>query len=660
MRNSIIIAVMGHVKHGKTSLVRTLTGAELNRHPEEKRRGLTINPGHAVLRLSCGREIFFVDLPGHQEYLHNAIRGLWGIDAAILVVAADEGVMPQTREHLSIVRLLGIPKVIVALTKTDRVDDELLVMAEEETRGLIFTSPYKNARMIRFSSRTGLGKDELINAVEDVFNRLPSPDPDRPFMMAIDHVFYKDGHGTVVTGSITSGIIGVDDEVEIYPSGIKDRIRLIQAGHETKKAVTAGMRAGINLSGIRHYQIKPGDLLGTPGKICLGRFINTELHVQDDIKRPIKNNSAVRLFLGTKSYICKIVIIERRDAIMPGEKALVQLRLREQAAALPFSPFIVSGLSPEEVLGGGRVLEMTNRKWRTRHQEGLDLLDALARGCIEEIIIALLKARPLSVITLDEFAISSGYPIRLVINAILSLYKDNKIIKISNGFYLYKRFHILKKTAADEIRAYHKLYPANDGMPIEMLRARFKDLPVQLIDTLIADMILRRTIKKTDNFLSLAGFKPQLGADIKVLTKKVMAIAEKSSIMPVTFHSMLDLLKIDEKQLSDAIRYLIKQGMLVRVYKNRGGNREEFMTPDALDIIKERVAQHILKNGRLTLEDAKGLFPLGRRIINILDYLDSISFTLNKGNAGRVLYPRPVFVERNRQVHSVPSDTDGS
>jgi selenocysteine-specific elongation factor len=653
MRNSIILAVAGHVKHGKTSLVKALTGAELNRHPEEKRRGLTINPGHAVFEARPGKKVFMIDLPGHQEYIRNAIRGIWGIDAAILVVAADEGVMPQTREHLSILKVLGVQRVIVALTKADRVDEDLLIMAEEEVSGLLEATPYKNALIIPFSSLTGLGKARLTGAVEGLFQSLTPPDMDRPFMMAIDHVFYKDGHGTVVTGSITSGTISVNDEVEIYPSGIRDKVRLIQSGHEAKEAVTAGMRAGINLSATRHYQIEPGCLLGAPDKIYQGRFINTELYILEGAKRPVKNYAAVRLFLGAKAYICKLILIGK-DIVLPGEKALVQLRLEEPAAAMPFSPFIVSSLSPEEVIGGGRILEITNRKWRARHREESDFLNILAKGQIEGVIMALLDAKPLSIITLEEFAISTGHPERLVANAVSCLLKAGKILQVSRGYYSSERFKALKKAMADEVSAYHKAHPDQEGMPIERFRARFKDLAPQLIDSLLTDMAplhakqasscppsLRRVIKK-GGLLFMEGFKSRLGDDVRALMEAVMSIAEKNSIMPITFHGTLKELEVDEKRLGEAVRYLIKQGRLIRIYKNRGGNREEFMTPEALDIIKESVAQHILKNGRLTLEDAKGLFPLGRRIINILDYLDSISFTLNKGEAGRILYPRPI------------------
>ena len=648
MRNSIILAVAGHVKHGKTSLTTALTGAALNRHPEEKRRGLTINPGHAVLNAGPGKRAFMIDLPGHHEYIQNAIRGLWGIDAAILVVAADEGVMPQTKEHLSILKILGVPRIIVAITKADRVDDELLAMAKEDVADLIKTTPYQNALTIPFSSVTGLGKTELMKAVDGLFQLLQPPALDRPFLMAIDHVFYKDGHGTVATGSITSGTVSINDEVEIYPSGVRDKVRLIQSGHETCLSATAGMRAGINLSAIRHYQIEPGCLLGAPDKIYQGRFINTELYILKEAKRPVKNYSAVRLFLGAKAYICKLVLIEKQDAILPGEKALVQLRLKEPVAALPFSPFLAASLSPQEIIGGGRILEISDRKWRARHKEGGNLLTVLANGKIEDIITALLDAKPLSIITLEEFMMASGYPERLVSAAIASLLKAGKILKASKGFYLSGRFNALKEAATDALAAWHKIHPDQDGMPIEMLRAKFKDLPAQLIDTLFADMTSCQLMRKTANFLCIKGFKPRLAGCTKTLMEAVMSIVEKNPIMPVTFHGMLKELETDEKGLGDAVRHLTKQGDLVRIYKNKGGNREEFMTPNALDIIKKGVAQHILKNGTLTLEDAKGLFPLGRRVINILDYLDPITFTLNKGEAGRILYPRPATADKVR------------
>lgn len=373
----------------------------------------------------------------------------------------------------------------------------------------------------------------------------------------------------------------------------------------------------------------------------------------EGIKRPVKNYSAARLFLGAKAFICKLILIEK-DVVLPGEKALAQLRLEEPAAAMPFSPFIVLSLSPEEVIGGGRILEITNRKWRARHREAYDFLNILAKGQIEVVIMALLDAKPLSIITLEEFAISSGHPKRLVTNAVSCLLKAGKILQISKGYYSSERFEALKKAMAHEVSAYHKAHPDQEGMPIERFRASFNDLPSQLVDLLLTDMALRHTdqpsscppslrrVFKKGGLLVMEGFKPRLGDDAKTLTEAVMSIAEKSSIMPITFHGMLKELEVDEKRLGEAVRYLIKQGRLIRIYKSRGGNREEFMTPEALDIIKEGVAQHILKNGRLTLEDAKGLFPLGRRIINILDYLDSISFTLNKGQAGRILYPRTI------------------
>ena len=255
----------------------------------------------------------------------------------------------------------------------------------------------------------------------------------------------------------------------------------------------------------------------------------------------------------------------------------------------------------------------------------------------------MLNERPLSTFTLEEFVISSGYPERIVTYAVSSLIKGDQIVPVSNGFYLSRRFNSLKRAAINELAAYHKTYPDQEGMPIERFRAKFNGLQAHILDAILMDMLSRRIIKKASNLLSVAGFKAQLAEGTRALMDRVMALANKSFTMPITFHRTLGELVVDEKRLAEAIRHLIKQGRLIRIYKNRSGNREEFITPEALDIIKEKVAQYILENGGLTLEDAKGLFPIGRRVINILDYLDSISFTMNK-NLMRTLYPRYVAI----------------
>lgn len=644
MRDSIIIAVAGHVKHGKTSLTKLLTGMELNRHPEEQRRGLTITAGHAVLRLPDGKTAFFIDLPGHKEFLHNAIRGLWGIDAAILVIAADEGVMPQTREHLLLLGILGVPRLIVVLTKTDRIDSELLMMAMEETKDILARSAYKNAPIIQVSSVSQTGKERLIKAIEQLFPTLPTPELDQPFVMAIDHVLHKEGMGTVVTGSVTSGSLRVGDTIEIYPQGIHDNVRSIQAGGRPQDMAKEGMRVGLNLAKTRLSEVKAGDVIGPPSTLPQGRFLNVELYAAthaktEDFIKPIGTNTTVKLFAGTQTLICKLILIDK-DELLPGEKGLAQLRLSSPMAILPFSPFVILSLSSQTILGGGRILEISERKWRQRWSANGSLLNTLARGDLKDVIPALFASKPLHIFKINELAMASGYPERIVRNTLAELKSTSKAIEIGDGFYSKSRFEEIQRNILETVQQYHLVNPNHHGIPLETLRTRFGELPHNLFEFSLSHLIAKNKLKKHEHYISLAEFKQKLTKNIETVMQAVLSMAEKSWIMPITFHSALMELKASQKDMREALRQLTKQGDLIRIYKSKNGEREEYITPNALTYIKNKLIEYFQHNQQLTIEDAKNLFPLGRRIINILDYLDSISFTLlDKRNMVRILYP---------------------
>lgn len=644
MRDSIMIAVAGHVKHGKTSLTKLLTGMELNRHPEEQRRGLTITAGHAVLRLPNGKTAFFIDLPGHKEFMHNAIRGLWGIDAAILVIAADEGVMPQTREHLALLSILGVSRLIIALTKTDRVDEELLMMAVEETKDLLAQSVYKNAPVIQVSSATTIGREELTATVSQLFETLPAPALDRPFVMAVDHVFHKEGMGTIVTGSVTSGSLKVGDRIEIYPRGMHDHVRNIQAGGRPQDTAKTGMRVGLNLAKTRLNDVKEGDVIGIPFMLPRGKFLNVKLYMANTglaahLMKPIRTNTAVKLFVGTQALSCKLVLLDKTE-LLPGEKALAQLRLASPVSIMPFSPFVVLSLSPQIILGGGRILEVSERKWRQRWNANGSILKILSTGNLHEIILALVAAKPLSILKTEDIAIASGYPERVVRKAITELKNTSKLIAMGDGFYSLSRFKHIQKNIIDTVKQYHLVNPDYNGLPLETLHTKFSELPDNLFEFAISSLVTTNKLKKQAHYISLEGFKPKLTNDIENIMQAVLAIAEKSWIMPITLHSTWQEIKTSEKNIREALKHLIQKRQLIRTYKSKNGEREEYITPEALAYIKNKLVEYFATTKQLTIEDAKNLLPIGRRIINILDYLDSISFTLlDKQNMVRILYP---------------------
>ncbi|MEZ0328741.1 MAG: selenocysteine-specific translation elongation factor [Dissulfuribacterales bacterium] len=638
MRDSIIIAVAGHVKHGKTSLVKLLTGSELNRHPDEQRRGITITPGHAVLRLSDGKTVFFIDLPGHKEFLHNTIRGLWGIDAAILVIAANEGVMPQTREHLNILQLLGVARLICVITKIDCVEQELLELAMVEAAELLKSTPYTTSPILQVSSITLKGREGLMNSIRYLFDILPTPDLEQPFVLAIDHILHKKGHGLVVTGSVSSGTLTQEDVIEIQPLGIRDRVRAIQAGGRLQSQIYAGMRAGLNLASLHANDIATGYIACTPDTLPKGRFLNVELYTPAQIPS-IKSYMTAKLFIGTMQTNCKIILMNT-DWLHANERGLAQLRL-ETAIAIPTnSPFVLVSLHKNELLSGGRVLEISNRKWRKRWNEHGNLLQTLATGDLLEIIPTLMHFNPLTVLTTEKISILSGYPLRIVKDHLMQLCFSNTIRPVGNGYFLSTAFDAIQNSIYETVLRHHATYSEQEGIALETLRAQFAHLPIMLFEEAINGLITTTRLDCKNGLVLQRGFNPKFNRQFKELMQLILKTAEKSWIMPITLHGILKTLPVSEVEITNAFNVLTRQNKLIKIYKSKMGKREEYLTPKALEYIKDTITNFFRHNKELTMEDAKKLFPIGRRIINILDYLDSISFTLfDKKQMKRIQYP---------------------
>ena len=638
MRNSIIIAVAGHVKHGKTSLVKMLTGVELNRHLEERRRGITITSGHAVLRFPDNKTAFFIDLPGHKEFLHNAIRGIWGIDAAILVIAADEGVMPQTREHLAILQLLGVPRLICVITKVDRMEKDLLALALEETADLLKATPYTAAPIIQTSSITMQGREGLLSAIGHLFDILPAPDLEQPFVLAIDHILHKEGHGLVVTGSVSSGSLNQEDIIEIQPVGIMDRVRAIQAGGRPQLQVHAGMRAGLNLATLRTKDVTTGCIVSTPGALPKGRFLNVELYVPNGMPS-IKSYMSARLFIGTLHTNCKVVLMNS-EGLNANERGLAQLRLETAIAIPPNSPFVLTSLHRNDLLGGGRVLEISDRKWRKRWNEHGALLQTLATGDLSEIIPALMRFNPLSILTPEKIAILSGYPLRIIKERLSLLCSAKTIRPVGDGYFLSDAFEAIQNSIYETVLRHHAIHSEQEGMARETLRTQFPNLPLVLFDAAINGLTSTGRLECKAGLILQKGFRPRFNRQIEHLMQLILKTAESSWIMPITLHGILQTLTVPEKEVKDAFKILTRQNKLIKIYKSKTGEREEYLTPAALQFIKDKLLDFFKTNKELTIEDAKNIFPIGRRIINILDYLDSVSFTLfDKNKMKRILYP---------------------
>src|SRR6516165_9680290 len=390
MPRDLILGTAGHIDHGKTSLVKALTGIDCDRLPEEKARGITIDIGFATLDLGEYR-LGIVDVPGHERFIKNMLAGATGIDLAVLVIAADDSVMPQTREHLEILRLLGLRHGVTALTKCDLVDETTLEVVELEIRDLVRGSFLEEAPIIRTSAQTGKGIDELKAAIVECCRHAePAGLEDSPrglgeawFRLPIDRSFIVQGHGTVVTGSVTSGSVRVGDELEWQPRGERVRVRSLQNHDRPVEEIHRGMRAAINLAGVHHEDVIRGQELAVPGYLVPAKVLTVRLHCLADVRKPIKHRAAVRFHIGTAEIMGTVSLLDC-DAIEPGGWGLAQVFLEEPATATWGQPFVVRGASATQTLGGGQVLQPVARKVRRRHLEMLERIERLWTGDAEQ------------------------------------------------------------------------------------------------------------------------------------------------------------------------------------------------------------------------------------------------------------------------------------
>ncbi len=395
METGITVGVAGHVDHGKTSLVKRLTGIDTDRLKEEKRRGSTIEPGAAPLKLPSGNSVALVDVPGHSDFLKNTIRGLSAVDMAMLVVAADDGVMPQTLDHLEVLRMLGARSGFIILSKADLVDEETLELAELEIRETVKGTVFEDQPVIPFSFLTGRGFSEILIALDNGLEKVGTRSIQAPFRLWIDQTRSLSGFGTVVSGTIYSGVIHRDDPIHLFPRFKETKARFQEVHHRKVDQAVAGQRVGINLHKISAQEVKPGMVLAAPDFLRPVRFLNAELTLLSRAKLPLVDRQRIKLFLGT-SLIQARVVLMTRDRLYPGETGLVQFRLDDPLAVIPRDPFVIGPMNYNSVIGGGTIIEPTQEKFRAvKVEKVLAYLRPLRRNDLKTVTGLYFRGAPI-------------------------------------------------------------------------------------------------------------------------------------------------------------------------------------------------------------------------------------------------------------------------
>ncbi|HLJ92735.1 MAG TPA: selenocysteine-specific translation elongation factor [Gemmataceae bacterium] len=631
MPRDLILGTAGHIDHGKTSLVKALTGIDCDRLPEEKARGITIDIGFAILDLGEFR-LGIVDVPGHERFVKNMLAGATGIDLAVLVVAADDSIMPQTREHLEILRLLDLRHGVIALTKCDLADETSREVVELEIRELVQGSFLEHAPIIRTSAQTGEGIAALKAAIAEVCRHVETRTAKEWFRMAIDRSFIVQGHGTVVTGSVTAGSLRVGDDVEWLPRRERVRVRSLQNHDTAIDEVHRGMRAAINLAGVSHEDVIRGQELATPGYLEPARVITVRLHCLADARRPIKHRLPVRFHVGTAEIMGTVALLDC-DTIEPGQWGLAQLFLEEPATATWGQPFVVRESSGTQTLGGGQVLQPVAKKIRRRHLEILERIERLWSGSPAE--------RALTVAWFGGF---SGFrPADLVRGAgvgpdeaqelIERLRANGDLIEVSTS---HARHVLLHADMVHELeqRLLHVLGRLHEQSPLMSAHDRQR---VQshldyvgneaLVHGTIDRLIQKRQVVGDLRRVARADFKPKLSTNLRKLKDKMVAAYQEARFQPPEPDSFAGQAGGNAANLKDLFDVCVAEGYLIPIAE------DIYLHSDAENEMRRKVQERLASGPGLAVSEIRDLLGTTRKYaVPLCEYLDRIGVTRRDGD----------------------------
>lgn len=636
MARDLILGTAGHIDHGKTALVKALTGTDCDRLPEEKRRGITIDIGFATLDLGDWR-LGIVDVPGHERFIRNMLAGATGIDLAMLVVAADDSVMPQTREHFEILRLLRLRHGLIVLTKTDLVDATSREVVELEVRELVKGSFLETAPLVPTSAHTGQGIAELKAVLRSVCATHFEADPrlaarDHCFRMSIDRSFVVQGHGTVVTGSVTSGSIRVSEELDWLPRNERVRVRSLQNHGQPTNEVHRGMRAAINLAGVHHENVHRGQELGTPGYLVPARVLTVWLHCLPDARRPIKHRLPVRFHIGTAEVMATVSLLDT-DRIAPGGGAMAQLFLEEPAMAVWGHPFIVRESSGLHTLGGGQVLQPVARKLRRRQPDMLARLSRLHTGEPAERASIVAWQAGLGGVTPLDLARGAGIALGEAVVILRQLLDRGELVEVGAALSGEALVHLdvvkdLEERILATLRRLHAQAPFAPAHDRQKVQASLSYLGNDdLIDFIIGRLLRQKRLTGDAQRLALADFRPKLSVNLLKLKERVVAAYQEAGLRPPRAASFAPHAGGNAANLHELFELCVAEGALVYL------DEDFYLHRDAAAAVRELVTPKLSADKGLTVADIRDLLGTGRKqAMLVCQYLDRTGITRREGD----------------------------
>jgi len=621
----VVVGTAGHIDHGKTSLVKALTGTDTDRLPEEKARGITIDLGFAFLE-EPGLTIEIVDVPGHERFVRNMLAGVGGIDLAMLVIAADEGVMPQTREHLAICSLLRIKAGLIALTKADLVEADWLELVRDDVAGAVRGTFLEGAPIVPVSSKTGQGLDDLRAALRTLAASVPPRGTDELPRLPIDRVFTVRGFGTVVTGTLTAGTLTTDDRVEIYPKRAEAKIRGLQAHGHPVASARAGQRTAINLQGLERAAIDRGDVVGLPGTLVPSVLVDGTLELLPDAPRAVKTRTRVRFHVGTSEIMARALLLDRPE-LEPGETAFARFRLEAPLVARPGDRFVVRSYSPVLTIGGGTLLDVDPPRFKRKGPALVAHLDLLRRGSPEVVLEEHIRHVGSGGVRLTTLAGRVPFgPERL--RAVLEgLQTAGRVISIDRDWFIHPdSFGRLHGLVVDELTAFHRANPLKPGMSREELRGRAGGADERVFAFLLSSLGAESVVKTERDKVRLASHEVRLSPAQQRVVDVLEAEFSRAEAAPPSAEEALGRAGVRGDEENELFQVLVQSGKLVRVKESL------FFHAQALDSIQTKLVALLRERKEIGPGDIKDLLGISRKYaIPLLEFFDQRRVTARVG-----------------------------
>lgn len=624
----IILGTAGHIDHGKSTLVKALTGTDPDRLKEEKERGITLDLGFASLDLPGGNRLGIVDVPGHEGLIKNMLAGVGGIDIVMLVIAADEGIMPQTREHLAICDLLHVKKGLIALTKMDMVEKDWLGLVQDEVRDYVKGTFLEKSPIVPVSSKTGENLPVLVQELAKLAAEVTPKSSNGILRLPIDRVFTMKGFGTVITGTLLSGTISAEQEVDILPKGIKTKVRGLQSHNQAVKRSVAGQRTAVNLQGVEKDQLSRGDMIVSSSFFTPTKTLDAKLDLLKQAPRGLKTGSRVRFYIATQEAIGRITVLGAKE-LAPGDEAYVQFRFETSVIVQNGDRYILRFYSPMETLGGGMVLNPHPRRHRqATMRESIKNLGVLEKGTTEEKLALFIVGKGLAGMEENDIIGTIALDKQEIAAALAALTQKKVVLRVDTVYVHLSHLATLEKKAIDLIRQYHQDNPLKPGLDKEELKGMLRmRLSTKVLNMAIDGLVKKRQIEAEGPKLRLPGFRPTGGKEQDEVKDKIVEAIKKGGTQPPVREEFPALFGISEKDAKDLLKLLADEGRTVRI------NDSLHLDKDVIEKVKSALKKHLEQKKEITMAEFRDLAKTSRKFaVPLMEYFDSQKLTQRVGD----------------------------